>query len=464
MRGDPDVGGFHTWVYQGSNDCTSIAGQRAGAVHATNPTLLAGYGTFASWYILPGPNLRPENDASYEFTLTEGLVIWPWLDGGAALHSKFMTYGKITGENLINDPDNNFDRSMTWSYALDGSALVTDLAQAEVAGITVGVPPDAIKYTWMQARLKMNTDNTLISPVFRGGTIGSTPNPPRRRMWRGVLDISGIPAGLRGGQGKEDEEVLREHLFNSSSARVLLYDRWGTRWVAKMHDVQQASLIENPNMDDDKIHVELFEMGESGYLSTWYGTGSKFLMPDLPGGAAGINEDTEPFAGESATFKPRDIDDHVRWASGDQTHTAIIFPDITIPPGATIVTAYVQLRLFSVVPGTLDVDMYMEDADMGVIPTGSIDADAKVLTTATARYTQEVTGADPWTVWFKHTDISAVLQEIVDRGGWAQGNNMLYIGRQRAITGNVWSRWFGTHEWAAVTDENTPEMYVEWTV
>lgn len=464
MRGDPDAGGFHSWVYLGANDCTDIAGARAGAIHASNPVLMAGFGTFASHYILPGPNLRPENDANYEFTTTDGLVVWPWLDGGAALHSKFMTYGKITGETLINDPAAGFDRHMVWSYAQDGSALVTDLAQAETAGVTVGVPPDAIKYTWMQARLTMVTDDTAISPVFKGGTIGSTPNPPRRRVWRGVLDLNGIPAGPRSGQGKEDEFTLREHLFNASSARVLLYDRWGRRWVAKMHDVQQANIVENPDMDDDKVHVELFEMGESGYLSTWYGTGSKFLLPDLPGGAVGLNTDTTPPTAESGTFRPVDVNDHVRWEVGDQTHSAIIFPQVTIPPTATITKAYVRMRLFAVVAGTVDVDMYMEDADSGSIPTDGVDAEAKTRTSATARWTQALTGADAWWTWFQHTDITAVVQEIIDRGGWASGNDMLYIARQRAVTGNVWARWFTTTEMSASTQETFPELYVEWTL
>ena len=464
MRGDPDVGGFHSWVYQIANDCNAISGQRAGAVHASNPVVLVDHANSGSFYILPGPNLRPENDSSYEFTLTDGLVVWPWKDGGAALTTKFMSYGKVIGETLINDAGAGFDRHIVLSYALDGSSVVTDLTQAETAGITVGVPADAVKYTWFQARATLSTDDVTISPVFKGATVGSTPNPPRRRVWRGVLDLAGIPSPPRGGQGKEDEFTLRNHLFDSSSARVLLYDRWGRRWVVKMHNVQQANLIENPDMDDDKVHVEMFEMGESGYLSEWYGTGSKFLMPDLPGGAVGLNTDTTLPTAESGTFRPVDINDHVRWEADSQTHSAIIFPNVTIPQGATITAAYVRLRLFAVVPGTVDVDMKMEDVDNGVIPADAADAEAKVLTTATARWTQALTGADAWWTWFQHTDMTAVVQEIVDRGNWAPGNSMLYVARQRAVTGNVWARWFSTQEMSASTQETFPELYVEWTV
>jgi hypothetical protein len=465
MRGDPDRGGFHTWVYHGSTSCTALSGQRAGAIHAANPVMVAAYGTFASNYVLPGPNLRPENDANCNFETAAGIAVWPWMDGGAALHTKFITGGKLTGETMINDPDAGFVRTLVWSYALDGSALVTDLVQGETAGITVGVPPDAVKYTWIQGRLTMNTDDTTITPVFKGAVFNSTPNPPGRRLWTGLLDLKGIDIGPRGGSpGKQDEYILRQHLFNSQSSRVLLYDRWGVRWVAKMHNVQQGNLVENPGMDDDKVQVTLFEMGESGYLSTWYGTGSKFLLPDLPGGASGIYTDTTPPATESGIFRPQTIVDHVRWEIGSQTHSAILFKGVTVPQGATIVSAKVRMRLFAVVAGTVDIDQYMEDADTGVVPASGAAAEALTLTTATSRWTQEVTGADAWYTWFDHEDITAVIQEIVDRAGWTSGADMLYVARQRAVTGSVYARWFDTTILSAITHENFPELVLEWTV
>jgi hypothetical protein len=465
MRGDPDEGGFHTWVYLGANDCTSLSGQRAGAVHASNPVMLATYGTFASNYVLPGPNLRPENDSSYNFELTDGVAVWPWLDGGAALHTKFLTGGKLTGETMINDTDAGFVRTIVWSYALDGSSLVTDLVQGETAGITVGVPADAVKYTWIQGRMTMSTDDTTITPVFKGAVFNSTPNPPRRRQWSGILDLKGIPVGPRGGSpGREDEKVLRDHLFNSSSARVLMTDRWGQRWVCKMHDVRQANLTEHPGADIDSLQVTMFEMGESGYLSTWYGTGSKFLLPDLPGGASGLYTDTTPPVTERGTFRPQTTADHVRWELGSQTHSAILFKGVTIPQGATIVSAKVRMRLFAVVAGTVDIDQYMEDVDTGVVPASGAAAEALTLTTATSRWTQEVTGADAWYTWFDHEDITAVVQEIVDRAGWTSGANMLYVARQRAVTGNVYARWFDTLILSGITHENFPELVLEWTV
>jgi hypothetical protein len=464
MRGDPDRGGFHTWVYTGANAVTSLAGQRPGAVHASNPVMLATYGTFASNYVLPGPNLRPENDASYNFETTDGVVVWPWMDGGAALHTKFMTYGKLTGETMINDPAAGFVRTLVWSYALDGSSLVTDLVQGDLAGITVGVPADATKYTWIQGRLTMSTDDTTITPVFKGAVFGSTPNPPRRRQWTGILDLKNIAVGPRGGSpGREDEKVLRDHLFNGTSSRVLLYDRWGTRWVCKLHDVRQANLTEHPGADIDSLQINLFEMGESGYLSTWYGTGSKFLLPDLPGGASGLYTDTTPPATLSETFRPQTISDHVRWEIGSVTHSAILFKGVTVPQGATIVSAKVRMRLFAVVPGTVDIDMYMEDVDSGAVPADASAAESLSLTTATSRWTQAVTGADAWYTWFDHEDMTAVVQEIVDRAGWAPGADMLYVAKQREVTGNVYARWFDTQILSAITHENFPELVLEWT-
>jgi hypothetical protein len=425
--------------------------------------MLAAFGTFAANYVLPGPNLRPENDISCTFELTDGVVVFPWMDGGAALHTKFMTYGKLTGETMINT--GGFDRHIEWAYAIDGSALITDLVQGETAGITVGVPPDAIKYTWIQGRATIHTDNTAITPVFKGAVFGSTPNPPRHRVWNGVLDLKGIDIGPRGGTpGKQDEKILRDHLFNGSSSRVIMHDRWGTRWICKLHDVQQANLVENPGMDDDKVSINMFEMGESGYLSTWFGSGSKFLLPDLPGGAAGLFTDTEPSTAEQGVFRPQTIDDHIRWVDGSQTHSSILFKSVTVPQGATIVSARVRMRLFSVVAGTVDVDQTMEDVDSGVIPADAEAAEAMVLTTATSRWTQALTGADAWWTWFDHEDITAVVQEIVDRGGWVAGADMHFVARQRAVTGDVYANWFDTVILSAITHENFPELILEWTV
>jgi hypothetical protein len=99
-----------------------------------------------------------------------------------------------------------------------------------------------------------------------------------------------------------------------------------------------------------------------------------------------------------------------------------------------------------------------------VVPADYFEAEALTLTTATSRWTQEVTGADAWWTWFDHEDITAVIQEIVDRAGWVSGADMLYVGRQRAVTGTVYARWFDTQILSAITHENFPELVLEWTV
>jgi hypothetical protein len=59
--------------------------------------------------------------------------------------------------------------------------------------------------------------------------------------------------------------------------------------------------------------------------------------------------------------------------------------------------------------------------------------------------------------------MTAVVQEIVDRAGWAPGADMLYVAKQREVTGNVYARWFDTQILSAITHENFPELVLEWT-
>ena len=466
MKGNPTSGEWHTWAFLGANDCTALSGQRAGAVNASNPVMLASFGTFGSHYILPGPNLRPESDAAYRFDTTAlGEVYWPWLDGGTALFSKWLTAGRIVTENTIVQVGVG-TRELALAYGVDGSETLTDLAESELPGVTVGVPADADRFTWIRPRFKLTSDSNLNTPIGKGLVLDSTPNPPRHRKWRFLVDLGDFQTSARAGQSRDDAAFLEDHLFSSTSARVLLYDRRGRRFVVKMDTIEQVRLDEQAEEDDDKYLVECFEMGAQGYLSTWFGVGSKFLLPDLPGGAVGLNNDTTtPTEGDelSATFRPEVIGDHGRWAASGLNHSFIRFPNVTIPNGVTITRAYIRLRLFAVSAGILDVDLFAEDADNGVAPTTADQAELLTLTTANVRFTQALTGADAWWNWFQFTDMTDVIKEIVDRPNWTSGNALMVVGRQRSVAGTFWSRWFTTQEFAGSNQEIVPELFVEWT-
>lgn len=110
------------------------------------------------------------------------------------------------------------------------------------------------------------------------------------------------------------------------------------------------------------------------------------------------------------------------------TQAWILFPSVAIDQGANIGTAKLSLRAYSTpVSGTLaDVRTIIraDDADNPSVPSSASDAAGRTRTTAGVDW-------DP-SVWAANTDydspdISAVIQEIVDRPGWTSGNNLLIL-------------------------------------
>ncbi len=102
------------------------------------------------------------------------------------------------------------------------------------------------------------------------------------------------------------------------------------------------------------------------------------------------------------------------------------FQNVTIPQGATIDSAYIE---FECDAGTWTGDVYLEirgeDIDNApTFTTGTSNISLRTYTTASASWT--ITAQ--WTVDSKYqsSDISTVVKEIVDRGGWNSGNSMVF--------------------------------------
>jgi len=99
---------------------------------------------------------------------------------------------------------------------------------------------------------------------------------------------------------------------------------------------------------------------------------------------------------------------------------AFRFQNVTIAPGSTINTA-----VLSVVCGGNTTDeplhlFYGHDHDNApVLTTGANDISARTKTTATVLWNNTDLGA-PGT--FSPPDMAAIVQEIIDRPGWASGN------------------------------------------
>jgi MSHA biogenesis protein MshQ len=115
---------------------------------------------------------------------------------------------------------------------------------------------------------------------------------------------------------------------------------------------------------------------------------------------------TAPRAGESA---------------GANYDASLRFTNVTIPSGATIDSAYLEVVCNLAQATTVRTNVFGEDADNPAAPTSSADFLGRTLTTevvlwSTGNWALDSVNDSP--------DLAAVIQEIVDRGGWASGQAM----------------------------------------
>lgn len=114
--------------------------------------------------------------------------------------------------------------------------------------------------------------------------------------------------------------------------------------------------------------------------------------------------------------------------AGDQK-IGLRFTNVTVPQGADITRAYIQFTVDETANDSGIKTIYGEDADhSSAFSSTSSNISNRALTSASANWnppawnTVGAAGADERT-----TDISPVIQEIVNRGGWSPGNALSLI-------------------------------------
>jgi hypothetical protein len=109
-------------------------------------------------------------------------------------------------------------------------------------------------------------------------------------------------------------------------------------------------------------------------------------------------------------------------------NSGIRFQNIAIPQGSTINAAYIELKIHTGTADDIDINIYGEAADNAAnfIDTNTL-VNNRSKTSAFVTWTQLNAG-----IGYKQSpDISALIQEIVQRPGWSSGNNLsiLMFGR-----------------------------------
>jgi|GEM_PF-3828512 len=138
------------------------------------------------------------------------------------------------------------------------------------------------------------------------------------------------------------------------------------------------------------------------------------------------------------------------------------FPNLGIPRGATITNAVLSWMGGDTSNSNyLNLNIFGEAADNAA--TFSATNDPTTVTTTTASSNDEVKTTTPWKSGASYfsSKITTVVQEIVNRSGWASGNAMVFIIKNN---GSALARRFPSWEGAyGANPSNIPELVVQYT-
>lgn len=216
MKGVPG-NGWHTYIYLGANDCNALAVLPPGVAHTTNPVLMVGYGTAASYYILSRENRHPTDDPLYRFDTTASrFAVGSYANFGAKTYSKFLNHAAILGYNLSSG------RPATLHYEIDRSGSTTALVAAVADGLTDTSTSTEVAFGQIRWWLYMDTGDTTATPTVDSISLFATMNPERKRMWQMTCILSD-DIRLRGGvHGTTQPSVgnIHEIIFGAATKRI----------------------------------------------------------------------------------------------------------------------------------------------------------------------------------------------------------------------------------------------------
>ena len=138
--------------------------------------------------------------------------------------------------------------------------------------------------------------------------------------------------------------------------------------------------------------------------------------------------------------------------SSNQFHGACRWDNVTVPAGATIDTAYIEMYVDTTGADDPNFTLYGNDEDD---PGAITDILGLTQTTASASYVTTGTGAG----WYgSGVEIKTIIQDIIDRAGWASGNAIVLI---------MWANSDTTENFIFQSYDGTPsnaaKLHIEYT-
>jgi len=144
--------------------------------------------------------------------------------------------------------------------------------------------------------------------------------------------------------------------------------------------------------------------------------------------------------------------------AGDQCLSGVRFKNVIIPQGATIDSAFIRVIAYENESSSCLPRIYANDIDNAVNPTSKAEASFLVKTTAKIAWTLPAftTGGS-----YDSPEIKTVIQEVVDRVGWASGNSLMVIINEDGYSSIGAGRRFRSFDYNGGIDK--AELHVEWT-
>jgi hypothetical protein len=143
-------------------------------------------------------------------------------------------------------------------------------------------------------------------------------------------------------------------------------------------------------------------------------------------------------------------------SSTTASYTGLRFTNVTIPPGATITAAHVEVYANST--QWISMNMALAAEAVGNSPTFSTNnqPSQRTLTSAQVNHSSNV----QWLAgtWYSLDDLTPVIQEVVNRGDWANGNSLSVILKG---TNGQWGRKYV--ESYDGTTTNAPKLIITYT-
>jgi hypothetical protein len=158
--------------------------------------------------------------------------------------------------------------------------------------------------------------------------------------------------------------------------------------------------------------------------------------------------------------------DPLYWTGGADYNTALWFDNCAIPVGATITSARLTVYTANNMSGATandEVTIAAEDVDDPAILSSQSDHDTRKSNTTTATV--------DWYVWeangpltdadqpVQSPDLSTIVQEIVDRAGWASGNAIMFFAQDKGTFDNS----LGMRSYYNGVSASYPRLEVSWT-